>query len=71
MAGPDAFGSFGGFLEDDEVFGGAAGAVAHADAGFVPGDEVYGFEGGVLGPVVDAGAEVEFVDPEEEVSAGA
>ena len=71
MSGPDAFGSFGGFLEDDEVFGCAAGAVAHSDAAFVPGDEVDGFEGSAFGPFVDAGAEVEFVDPEEEVSAGA
>ena len=34
---PDAFGAFRCFLEYDEVFGGSARAVAHADAGFVPG----------------------------------
>ena len=65
MACPDAFCSFGGFLEDDEIFGGAASTVTHAYAAFVPSDEVYGFEGGVLGPGVDARAEVELIDPEE------
>ena len=70
MAGPDAFGPFRGFLEDDEILGGAASSVAHAYSRFVPSDEIYDFECGVLCPVVDAGAEVEFVDPEEEVSAG-